>query len=156
MTPAETVHAHHRRAVPSEVGYVDGSTVHIDETGREGTDHPPRVGRGLSLTDAPCHRIGPRPFYAGPVATDRDILEAASDRLLKAVERGTGTSFDADEVRVLGRLLQAISSAVLGTAAGREACAVCGRPEHPPQVVGSYPRHAYTRAILVPLATTPE
>lgn len=90
------------------------------------------------------------------MATDREILESASDRLLKAVERGTGTSFDADDVRVLGRLLQAISAAVLGTAAGREACAMCGRPEHPPQVVGSYPRHPYARAILVPLAPTPE
>lgn len=86
------------------------------------------------------------------MTSDREILESASDRLLKAVERGTGTSFDADEVRVLGRLLQAISSGVLGTAAGREACAVCGRPEHPPQAVGNYPRHAYVRAVLVPLA----
>lgn len=89
------------------------------------------------------------------MASDREILETASDRLLKAVERGTGTSFDADEVRVLGRLLQAISAAALGTAAGRDACAVCGRPEHQPQVVGNYPRHAYVRAILVPLAQTP-
>lgn len=91
------------------------------------------------------------------VANDREILETASDRLWRAVERGTGTSFDAEEVRVLGRLLHAISSAALGTATGREACAVCGRPEHKPQAVGSYPRHAYERAILVPLAaTTPE
>lgn len=94
--------------------------------------------------------------YPGAVPTDREILETASDRLLKAVERGTGTSFDADEVRVLGRLLHAISSGVLGTAAGREACAVCGRPEHPPSVIGNYPRHAYARAVLVPLAPSPE
>jgi hypothetical protein len=94
--------------------------------------------------------------YPEDVANDREILETASDRLLRAVERGTGTSFDADEVRVLGRLLQAISSGILGTAAGREACAVCGRPPHPPQVVGNYPRHAYSRAILVPLAEPPE
>lgn len=87
--------------------------------------------------------------------TDREILETASDRLRKAVERGTGTSFDADEVRVLGRLLHAISTAALGTATGREACAVCGQAEHPPGTVGSYSRHAYERAMLVPLAPTP-
>lgn len=74
----------------------------------------------------------------------------------KAMERGTGTSLDADEVRVLGRLLYAISSAALGTAVGREACAVCGRPEHQPQAVGTYPKHAYERAILVPLASSPQ
>lgn len=90
--------------------------------------------------------------YPGSVTSDREILESASDRLLRAVERGTGTSFDAAEVRVLGRLLHAISAAALGTAAGREACAVCGRPEHRPGVVGNYPHHAYVEAILVPLA----
>lgn len=68
------------------------------------------------------------------------------------MERGTGTSLDAEEVRVLGRLLYAISSAVMGTSAAREACAVCGQAEHRPQAVGSYPRHAYERAMLVPLA----
>jgi hypothetical protein len=90
------------------------------------------------------------------VASDREILESASDRLRKAVERGTGTSFDADEVRVLGRLLHAISSAALGTATGREACAVCGRAEHKPEPMGTYPKHVYERAILVPLAPAPE
>ncbi|HEX2153189.1 MAG TPA: hypothetical protein VHL52_04365 [Acidimicrobiia bacterium] len=87
------------------------------------------------------------------MANDRDVLAAASERLRKALERGTGTSFDADEVRVFGLLLHAISSAALGTAtAGREVCAVCGRPEHRPEAVGSYPRHSYERAVLVPLA----
>jgi hypothetical protein len=90
------------------------------------------------------------------VATDRELLEAASDRLRKAVERGTGTSLDADEVRVLGRLLYAITSGALGSANGREACGVCGRAEHKPQAVDSYPRHAYEPAILVPLAPLPE
>jgi hypothetical protein len=90
------------------------------------------------------------------VANDREILQTASDRLLRAVERGTGTSFDAEEVGVLGRLLHAISSVALGTAAGREACAVCGRAEHKPQVVGTYPKHAYQRAILVPLVESEE
>lgn len=85
------------------------------------------------------------------MANDREILEIASDRLRKAVDRGTGTSLDADEVRVLGRLLHAISSATLGTANGREACGVCGQADHPPQAVGSYPRHTYERAMLVPL-----
>lgn len=88
--------------------------------------------------------------------SDREILETASERLRRAVERGTGTSLDADEVRVLGRLLRAISSGALGTATGREACAVCGRAEHKPQTVGSYPRHAYEPAILVPLSPNSE
>lgn len=86
------------------------------------------------------------------MANDREVLAAASERLRKALERGTGTSFDAEEVRVLGLLLHAFSSAALGTATGREACAVCGRPEHRPEVVGSYPRHTYERAMLVPLS----
>jgi hypothetical protein len=90
------------------------------------------------------------------VVDDRQVLETASDRLRKAIERGTGTSLDADEVRVLGRLLHAISAATLGTAAGREACGVCGRAEHPPQSVGGYPKHAYQRAILVPLSAAEE
>ncbi|CAN5896359.1 hypothetical protein BH23ACT5_BH23ACT5_07670 [soil metagenome] len=84
---------------------------------------------------------------------DRIVLETAADRLRKAIERGTGTSLDADEVRVLGRLLHAISAATLGTAPGREACGVCGRPEHPPETVGGYSKHAYQRAILVPLSS---
>lgn len=90
------------------------------------------------------------------MANDREILEIASERLRRAMERETGTSLDADEVRVLGRLLYAISSAVLGTAAGREACAVCGQAEHRPQAIGSYPRHSYERAFLVPLSPTTE
>ncbi|HLT96276.1 MAG TPA: hypothetical protein VK070_05750 [Acidimicrobiia bacterium] len=83
---------------------------------------------------------------------DREVLVAASERLKRALERGTGTSLDADEVQVLGRLLHVFASAALGTATGREACAVCGRPEHKFEAIGSYPRHRYERAILVPLA----
>lgn len=94
-------------------------------------------------------------FYPDSVDNEREILETATDRLRKAVERGTGTSLDADEVRVLGRLLHAISSAALGTGVGREACAVCGRAEHKPAAMGTYPKHAYERAILVPLASPP-
>lgn len=86
--------------------------------------------------------------------TDREILQNASDRLLRAVEKGTGTSFDGEEVRVLGRLLHAISAAALGTAAGREACAVCGRAEHKTEAIGTYPKHDYQRAILVPMASS--
>lgn len=90
------------------------------------------------------------------MVNDRQLLETASDRLRKAIERGTGTSLDADEVRVLGRLLHAISAATLGTAGAREACAVCGRPEHPLETVGGYAKHAYQRAMLVPLAPPAE
>jgi hypothetical protein len=86
------------------------------------------------------------------VPNDREVLVAASERLKRALERGTGTSLDADEVQVLGRLLHVFASAALGTATGREACAVCGRPEHKFEAIGSYPRHRYERAILVPLA----
>lgn len=86
------------------------------------------------------------------MSNDREVLAAASDRLRRAVERGTGTTFDADEVNVLGRLLHAITSAALGNAQGREACAVCGQAEHKPQAVGSYPPHAYERGFLVPLS----
>lgn len=86
------------------------------------------------------------------MSNDRETLAAASERLRRAVERGTGTTFDADEVNVLGRLLHAMTSAALGTAQGREACAVCGQPEHRPQAIGSYPPHAYERGFLVPLS----
>lgn len=84
--------------------------------------------------------------------TDREILQNASDRLLRAVEKNTGTSFDADEVRVLGRLLHAISAAAMGTVAGREACAVCGRAEHKMEAIDGYPKHPYQQGVLVPLA----
>lgn len=87
------------------------------------------------------------------MSNDRETLANASDRLRRALERGTGTTFDADEVQVLGRLLHAITSSVLGTAqGGREACAVCGQAEHRPQAVGSYPPHPYERGFLVPLS----
>lgn len=86
------------------------------------------------------------------MSNDREVLTAASERLRRALERGTGTTFDAEEVNVLGRLLFAITSAALGTAQGREACALCGQPEHRPQAVGSYPPHPYERGFLVPLS----
>lgn len=90
--------------------------------------------------------------YSERVSNDREILATASERLKKALDRGTGTSLDAEEVNVLGRLLHAISSATLGTAQGREACAVCGQAEHRMQEIGSYPPHSYERGILVPLS----
>lgn len=86
------------------------------------------------------------------MSNDREILVAASERLKKALERGTGTTFDAEEVSVLGRLLHAMTSAALGSAQGREACGICGQAEHKMEAVGSYPPHNYERAILVPLS----
>lgn len=84
--------------------------------------------------------------------SDRDILESAVTRLQKAIERGTGTSLDPDEVRVFGVLLHATAAAALGSAQGREACGICGRPQHRPSAVGGYAKHHYERALLVPLA----
>ncbi len=89
--------------------------------------------------------------YSVAVSNDREVLENAVSRLQRAIERGTGTSLDADEVRVFGILLHATASAALGSATGREACAVCGRPEHRPAAVGGYAKHVYERALLVPL-----
>src|SRR5690606_752967 len=77
------------------------------------------------------------------VQTERELLTDAADRLKKALVKGTGTSFDADEVQIFGRLLHAFSSVALGTAAGREACAVCGQAEHRVEAIGSFPPHAY-------------
>lgn len=100
----------------------------------------------------PCHYRETSVLYPEDVSNDREILATASERLRKALERGTGTTFDAEEVNVLGRLLHAITSAALGTAQGREACAVCGQAEHRMEAVGSYPPHSYERGFLVPLS----
>ncbi|GIU91893.1 MAG: hypothetical protein KatS3mg011_0799 [Acidimicrobiia bacterium] len=86
------------------------------------------------------------------MADDREILETVVQRLARALERGTGTSLDAEEVRVVGALIHAMGTAALGGAEAREACAICGNPEHPPQVIGGFPRHAYQRGLLVPVA----
>lgn len=99
-----------------------------------------------------CHHPEACLFYPEKVSNDREVLAAASDRLRKALERGTGTTFDAEEVNVLGRLLHAISSAALGNAQAREACAICGQAEHKLEAIGSYPPHNYERAMLVPLS----
>jgi hypothetical protein len=85
------------------------------------------------------------------MTTDREILAGAMDKLGRAVERGTGTSFDSDEVQIVGRMLHAIGSMALGNVAGREVCAVCGRPSHPEQAIGGYGRHAYEPGLLVPM-----
>jgi hypothetical protein len=80
---------------------------------------------------------------------EREVLESVVARLERALERGTGTTLDAEEVRVVGRLIYAMGSMALGTTTGREACAVCGRPEHKPQAIGQFPSHDYQPAILV-------
>lgn len=90
------------------------------------------------------------------MTTDREILEGAMSKLGRAVERGTGTSMDADEVRIVGRMLHALGSVALGNATGREACAVCGRADHPEQAIGGYGRHAYQPGLLVPMLTHEE
>ncbi len=90
------------------------------------------------------------------MTTDREILAGAMDKLGRAVERGTGTSFDGDEVQIIGRMLHAIGSMALGSVAGREVCLVCGRPSHPEQAIGGYGRHAYEPGMLVPMIPTSE
>ncbi len=103
-----------------------------------------------SSADIPKDRTAAR--YPAGMATERQVLDSVVSRLERALERGTGTTFDAEEVRVVGRLIYAMGSVALGTAIGREACGVCGRPEHKPQAVGQFPAHEYQRAILVPIA----
>ena len=83
------------------------------------------------------------------MTTDRETLDGAVTKLQRAIERGTGTSLDAEEVRIFGVLLHATAATALGSATGREACAVCGRPEHRTAAVGGFAKHAYERAILV-------
>jgi hypothetical protein len=48
-------------------------------------------------------------------------------------------------------MLHVIGSVALGNATGREACAVCGRADHPEQAIGGYGRHAYQPGLLVPM-----
>jgi hypothetical protein len=76
---------------------------------------------------------------------------ASMAKLKKALERGTGTSFSEEEVRVVGRVLYALGSAVLPSPAGREICQICGQPDHPPGGVGAHPYHIYQPGLLVPL-----
>lgn len=75
------------------------------------------------------------------------------DRLKTAMSRATGTSFDADEVQTVGKVIYALGSAVLGGPVARQACAVCGRPEHDTAMIEPFGRHAYEPGVLVPLPT---
>lgn len=84
------------------------------------------------------------------MANERETLQNVMQRLGRALERGTGTGLDTEEVRVVGSLLHAVGSAALGGGI-REACAVCGRPEHREEAVGNYARHPYMRGVLVPV-----
>jgi hypothetical protein len=86
------------------------------------------------------------------MASERETLASVVARLERALERGTGTTLDPDEVRTVGRLIYAMGSGALGTATGREVCAICGRPEHKTQTVGEYARHEYQAAILIPIS----
>lgn len=92
-----------------------------------------------------------RAKYPARMGSERETLASVVARLERALERGTGTTLDADEVRIVGRLIYAMGSAALGTATGRKACAVCGRPEHKTQAVDEFPRHEYLPAILIPV-----
>lgn len=86
---------------------------------------------------------------------EREILEKVTIRLRRALENGTGTSFDPDEVQFVGQLLHAFASAIANAGGGgREACVVCGSAEHPEQAVGPYPKHDYEPGILVPKVTS--
>ncbi|MGH8875018.1 MAG: hypothetical protein ACRDVM_07190 [Acidimicrobiia bacterium] len=83
--------------------------------------------------------------------TERELLEKSMERLHRAFDRGTGTSFEPAEVQVIGKVIHALGTAALGGPDPRRACAVCGRPEHPEQAVDDFGRHAYAPGLLVPL-----
>ena len=85
------------------------------------------------------------------MATDRELLESVMDRLRNAVERGTGTSLDADEVRTVGTFLYALISSMTGGPMARRACAICGGAAHEENFIEPYGRHAYVAALLVPM-----
>jgi hypothetical protein len=85
------------------------------------------------------------------VDSDKDILERVTLRLRRAIENGTGTSLDADEVQFVGQLLHAFGTVISEAGGGgREACVICGRAEHADMVIDEYPRHEYQAGILVP------
>ena len=85
------------------------------------------------------------------MATDRELLEQVMVRIRTAVDRGTGTSMDADEVKTVGTMLYALSAAMTGGPIARRACAVCGGAEHDDTYVEPWGRHRYEPAVLVPL-----
>ncbi|NQV07193.1 hypothetical protein HQ535_11635 [bacterium] len=85
------------------------------------------------------------------MATDRELIEQFMLRLRTAVDRGTGTSMDAEEVKTVGTMLYALSAAMTGGAFARTACGVCGGAEHPTLHVDPWGRHDYEPALLVPL-----
>ncbi len=85
------------------------------------------------------------------MTTDREVLGQVMTRLHTAIERGTGTSLDADEVKVVGTLLYAMASAMTGGPMARRACGVCGGAEHPAEYIEPWGRHEYVPAILVPI-----
>ena len=85
------------------------------------------------------------------MATDRETLEQVMVRLRTAVERGTGTSLDADEVRTAGAFLTALISAMTGGPIARRACGICGGAFHEEDLIDPWGRHEYVEAVLVPL-----
>ena len=85
------------------------------------------------------------------MASDRENLEAVMGRLRTAVDRGTGTSLDADEVRTVGTFLYALISSMTGGPIARRACGVCGGAEHDEDYIEPWGRHGYVDAVLVPL-----
>ncbi len=83
--------------------------------------------------------------------SDREILERVTLRLRRAIENETGTSFDAEEVQLVGQLLHAFGTVISDAGGGgREACVICGRADHPEMAIDQYPRHEYEPGILVP------
>ena len=85
------------------------------------------------------------------MATDREVLDQVMQRLRTAIERSTGTSLDADEVKVVGALLYSLAAATTGGPVARRACAVCGGPSHPEEYIEPWGRHSYVPAVLVPI-----
>ncbi|MDX1692048.1 MAG: hypothetical protein R3290_13600 [Acidimicrobiia bacterium] len=90
------------------------------------------------------------------MASDRENLETVMGRLRNAVERGTGTSLDADEVRTVGTFLYALISSMAGGPVARRACGVCGGGAHEEEYIEPWGRHEYQDAVLVPLPEQPE
>lgn len=90
------------------------------------------------------------------MATDRKVLEQVMQRLRTAIERNTGTSLDAGEVKVVGTLLYAMSAVALGGSVARHACGVCGGPEHADEWIEPWGRHEYAPAVLVPIPAAEE
>ncbi len=85
------------------------------------------------------------------MSNDRETLEAVMVRLRTAVERGTGTSLDGDEVRTVGTFLYALIASMTGGPMARRACGVCGGAAHEEDFIEPWGRHEYVEAVLVPL-----